>query len=189
MAVSDPSKAGQSSVACAEQIIAFTDADCRPDPGWLAAIAAIVATAVEELVGGRAVPESHLVVEDEASESASPGTSQAPRECASMVTPSSNVDEIGKNLDRHVASQAKAFYKQFLEWTQENELRWAGVGFDIEPDFRELQQATGQWWQLLPTVFQRIFDRGRLRRRHHLHFPIEGNTPFRHGTHRRDVVA
>ena len=66
------------------------------------------------------------------------------------------------NLDN--ASQAKAFYQQFMKWTQENQLQWAGVGFDIEPDLRELQQVTGQWWQLLPTVFQRIFDRGRLRR-------------------------
>ena len=66
------------------------------------------------------------------------------------------------NLDN--ASQAKAFYQDFIEWTQENELLWAGVGFDIEPDIRELQLVTDQWWQLLPTVFQRILDRGRLRR-------------------------
>jgi len=66
------------------------------------------------------------------------------------------------NLDN--ASQAKAFYQDFIEWTQENELMWAGVGFDIEPDIRELQLVTDQWWQLVPTVFQRILDRGRLRR-------------------------
>jgi len=66
------------------------------------------------------------------------------------------------NLDN--ASQAKAFYQDFIEWTQENELLWVGVGFDIEPDIRELQLVTDQWWQLVPTVFQRILDRGRLRR-------------------------
>ena len=66
------------------------------------------------------------------------------------------------NLDN--APQAKAFYKEFIEWTREYELLWAGVGFDIEPDIRELQQMTDQWWQLLLTVFQRIFDGGRLRR-------------------------
>jgi hypothetical protein len=66
------------------------------------------------------------------------------------------------NLDN--ATQAKAFYQEFIEWTLDNELQWAGVGFDIEPDIRELQKVTDQWWQLLPTVFWRIFDGGRLRR-------------------------
>jgi hypothetical protein len=66
------------------------------------------------------------------------------------------------NLDN--APQAKAFYQDFVEWTREHELRWAGVGFDIEPDIRELQQMSENWWQLLPRVFRRIFDRGRLRR-------------------------
>ena len=66
------------------------------------------------------------------------------------------------NLDN--APQAPAFYQDFTEWTRQNELLWVGVGFDIEPDIRELQQATDQWWQLLPTVFRRIFDGGRLER-------------------------
>jgi hypothetical protein len=66
------------------------------------------------------------------------------------------------NLDN--ASQAKAFYQEFIRWTRENDLLWAGVGFDIEPDIRELQQVTDQWWQLLPKLFRRVFDHGRLRR-------------------------
>jgi len=66
------------------------------------------------------------------------------------------------NLDN--APQAKVFYHEFIEWTRDNDLLWAGVGFDIEPDIRELQQVSDKWWQLLPTVFQRIFDHGRLRR-------------------------
>jgi hypothetical protein len=66
------------------------------------------------------------------------------------------------NLDN--APQAVAFYQDFMEWTRQNELLWVGVGFDIEPDIRELQQVTDQWWRLLPTVFRRIFDHGRLKR-------------------------
>lgn len=65
------------------------------------------------------------------------------------------------NLDN--VSQAQAFYKALTAWTDEQDLRWAGVGLDIEPDIRELRQVTGKWWRTLPSVLRRLFDRKRLR--------------------------
>lgn len=66
------------------------------------------------------------------------------------------------NLDN--APQAQAYYQEFINWTESNELHWSGIGFDIEPDIHDLQQVAGNGWRLLPKVFQRIFDGGRLRR-------------------------
>ena len=41
------------------------------------------------------------------------------------------------NLDNHV--QAAARYEQFRVWTAENDLRWARIGLDIEPDLSAVQ--------------------------------------------------
>lgn len=60
-------------------------------------------------------------------------------------------------------AQAAARYDAFLDWTREHELRWAGVGVDIEPDFYEFQRLlTGQASEVLPRMVGRLFDPGRL---------------------------
>jgi hypothetical protein len=62
------------------------------------------------------------------------------------------------------ASQAAARYADFKAWTAEYSLQWAGVGIDIEPDIREVQQLLDGGWRLLPMLLQRVFDTKRLRR-------------------------
>jgi hypothetical protein len=51
--------------------------------------------------------------------------------------------------------QTQACYKGFQAWTAENGLVWAGVGLDVEPDFREMQQLAAQPWKLLPDLLRR----------------------------------
>jgi len=64
------------------------------------------------------------------------------------------------NLDN--IPQAIARYADFKAWTEENALKWAGIGIDIEPDFNELQQlAQGGSGGLAPLVLQRMWDSGR----------------------------
>lgn len=67
-------------------------------------------------------------------------------------------------LSLNNAAQAAERYAHFKAWSAEHDLRWAGVGLDIEFDWRELQQALTNAWRLLPTVLLRSVDNERLRR-------------------------
>jgi hypothetical protein len=62
------------------------------------------------------------------------------------------------------APQAAACYADFKAWTDQHGLQWAGVGVDIEPDIREVQQLSADKWRLLSALLGRVFDTGRLRR-------------------------
>jgi hypothetical protein len=65
------------------------------------------------------------------------------------------------NLDN--APQAAARYAEFVTWTAENHLQWAGVGIDIEPDIRELELWAKDRRRLIPLLVRRMFDFKRLR--------------------------
>jgi hypothetical protein len=62
------------------------------------------------------------------------------------------------------APQAAARYADFQAWTAEHDLWWAGVGIDIEPDIREVQQLMADKRRLGSTLLRRAFDNQRLRR-------------------------
>ncbi len=62
------------------------------------------------------------------------------------------------------APQAAARYAEFKRWTARHSLHWAGVGLDIEPDIREMQQLAVGKWPLLPTLLKRALNQERLRR-------------------------
>jgi hypothetical protein len=61
------------------------------------------------------------------------------------------------NLDNY--PQAAARYEQFIPWSRENNLSWARIGLDIEPDFRAMQTIKKNRLagirQLTRTTFQR----------------------------------
>jgi hypothetical protein len=65
------------------------------------------------------------------------------------------------NLDN--APQATARYADFKAWTVENHLLWAGIGFDIEPDIRELELWTRDRRRLVSILLRRVFNFKRLR--------------------------
>ncbi|MGC9394987.1 MAG: hypothetical protein ACP5J4_09030 [Anaerolineae bacterium] len=66
------------------------------------------------------------------------------------------------NLDN--APEAIAFYADFRAWTAAHGLQWNGVGFDIEPDMRELKKLLGGDRRALLTLLRRFMDAERLRR-------------------------
>ena len=67
------------------------------------------------------------------------------------------------NVDN--APQATARYAEFRAWTAEHDLRWAGIGVDVEPGFAEMQQLLGdERWRLLPRLLGRAFNGERVRR-------------------------
>jgi hypothetical protein len=53
---------------------------------------------------------------------------------------------------------AVARYDAFRAWTAEHKLAWAGVGIDVEPDFREIQRLLADRWALVPTLLRRVLD-------------------------------
>ena len=66
------------------------------------------------------------------------------------------------NLDN--ATQATARYVEFKRWTAKHQLRWDGIGLDIEPDIREMQGLRTDPLAWLPVLLKRTFDEERLRR-------------------------
>jgi hypothetical protein len=56
-------------------------------------------------------------------------------------------------------AQAKARYNEFKSWTDINDLHWSGIGLDIEPDIREMNQFAANKLRLLPKLFERLLNR------------------------------
>jgi hypothetical protein len=61
------------------------------------------------------------------------------------------------------ASQAGARYADFKRWTVEEDLRWAAVALDIEPDLREMEGTRTEPWRIAETLLRRTFNSSRLR--------------------------
>ena len=73
--------------------------------------------------------------------------------------------EQGYYLNAGNAREASARFTAFEKWTAVNDLRWAGVGLDIEPtvqDFELLLQ--GHWLRFAGAIARRCFDAGRVQR-------------------------
>lgn len=62
------------------------------------------------------------------------------------------------------APRAFARYDDWMSWTAQHSLVWAGVGLDIEPEARFYQQIMDNPWGLLPLLLPRLRDRERPRR-------------------------
>jgi len=61
------------------------------------------------------------------------------------------------------APQAVACYRAFKAWTAEYGLMWDGVGLDIEPDIRKMQQWVSEKWRTISYMFRRSFNWRRFR--------------------------
>lgn len=66
------------------------------------------------------------------------------------------------NVDN--ALPAMLFYVDFRAWTLAHNLRWEGVGLDIEPDMREIRKMAGGDAGAMAGIVRRAFDTERLRR-------------------------
>ena len=61
-------------------------------------------------------------------------------------------------------AEAPAQIAAFEKWTQDNGLRWAAVGIDIEPNFGELAALKSHPWRLVTTFVPNAFDSERMQR-------------------------
>ena len=60
------------------------------------------------------------------------------------------------NLDN--VAQASARYDEFRAWTVAHDLKWDGVGLDIEPDSNEIALLLTSPSRLIPRLFGRLFE-------------------------------
>ncbi|MGA8742845.1 MAG: hypothetical protein WB561_16790 [Terracidiphilus sp.] len=70
--------------------------------------------------------------------------------------------EDGYYLNADTASKAAARVGEFEKWTNENGLRWAAVGLDIEPNFGEFAQLKAHRWRLFTTLVRNSFNGHRI---------------------------
>jgi hypothetical protein len=70
----------------------------------------------------------------------------------------------GYYLNADNAPQAAARIAAFEQWSRANDLHWAAVGLDIEPNFGELEQLARHRWRLLATLARRGVSFGRMER-------------------------
>lgn len=71
------------------------------------------------------------------------------------------------NIDNY--DQATERYAAFKSWTAQHQIKWAGIGLDIEMDINALRQALEerQSDQLFATIFKRFTDKQRVVRAQH----------------------
>ncbi|HEY1805123.1 MAG TPA: hypothetical protein VGG45_11680, partial [Terracidiphilus sp.] len=62
------------------------------------------------------------------------------------------------------AAEAPAQYAAFERWTQANNLHWAAVGLDIEPNFAQLGSLRHRPLRLIAMLFHNSFDKQRMER-------------------------
>lgn len=72
--------------------------------------------------------------------------------------------EQGSYFNADSAPQAAARVAAFEKWTAQNDLRWAAVGFDIEPNFGELAALKSHPWRLFTTLLGRSLNGARIAR-------------------------
>jgi len=72
--------------------------------------------------------------------------------------------EEGFYLNADNAPQAAERITQFERWSSSNNLKWAKVGLDIEPNFTELAALRTHRWRLITTLGGRLLDGARITR-------------------------
>jgi hypothetical protein len=70
--------------------------------------------------------------------------------------------EEGFYLNVDNAPQVAARVAAFEKWSNNNGLKWAGVGLDIEPNFGELEELRAHRWRLITTLLHRSLDGNRI---------------------------
>ena len=68
----------------------------------------------------------------------------------------------GGYMNAQDAPEAARRFVQFQAWTQQNHLRWVGVGLDIEPNFRQLQAEAKHKLRFRWLMIQRFFNYGQV---------------------------
>jgi hypothetical protein len=67
-------------------------------------------------------------------------------------------EEDGYWFNMHNGEKVEKRYDDFKKWTAENQLKWAGIGIDLEPDINDGKLAFSHPWKLAWKVYKRLFD-------------------------------
>jgi hypothetical protein len=66
-------------------------------------------------------------------------------------------------FNMHNGEKAENRYDNFKKWTSDNNLKWAGIGIDIEPDMNDAKMALKHPWKFAWKVYKRLYDNNSLR--------------------------
>jgi hypothetical protein len=72
-------------------------------------------------------------------------------------------EEDGYWFNMHNGEKAENRYDLFKKWTSDNNLKWAGIGIDIEPDMNDAKLALSHPWKFAWKVYKRLYDNKSLR--------------------------
>jgi hypothetical protein len=61
-------------------------------------------------------------------------------------------------FNMHNGEKAAKRYEDFKKWTAENQLKWEGIGLDLEPDMNDARLAMTHPWKFGWKVYKRLYD-------------------------------
>lgn len=67
-------------------------------------------------------------------------------------------EEDGYWFNMHNGNKAAKRYEGFLQWTRSNNLKWEGIGIDLELDINDAKMALNHPWKLAWRVYKRLYD-------------------------------
>lgn len=67
-------------------------------------------------------------------------------------------EEDGYWFNMHNGEKAEKRYKDFKKWTSENQLKWEGIGLDLEPDMNDAKLAMTHPWKFGWKAYKRLYD-------------------------------
>ncbi|HKK42049.1 MAG TPA: hypothetical protein VJ963_06550 [Bacteroidales bacterium] len=73
-------------------------------------------------------------------------------------------EEDGYWFNMNNGQKASKRYDDFLAWTKENDLKWDGIGIDLEPDMNDGKMVFTHPWKLAWKVYKRLYDNRSLKK-------------------------
>lgn len=67
-------------------------------------------------------------------------------------------EEDGYWFNMHNGEKAEKRYEDFKKWTTENQLKWEGIGLDLEPDMNDAKLAMNHPWKFGWKAYLRLYD-------------------------------
>jgi hypothetical protein len=67
-------------------------------------------------------------------------------------------EEEGYWFNTYNGEKASERYKEFKKWTADNQLKWEGIGIDLEPDMNNIKLAIQHPWEMVWKVYKRLYD-------------------------------
>lgn len=67
-------------------------------------------------------------------------------------------EEDGYWFNMHNGEKARKRYDDFKKWTDENQLRWEGIGLDLEPDMNDAKLVITHPWRFGWKAYKRLYD-------------------------------